>query len=71
MAMTLADAPIQAGCVLLYTGITYYMTDQPFEFYRFALFTLVCASVSFVAQSIGIVVGTLFSLKVRSAGLTQ
>lgn len=68
VAMTLADAPIQAGCVLIYTAITYFMTDQPFEFYRFALFTLVCASVSFVAQSIGIVVGTVFSLKVCHCG---
>lgn len=64
VAMTLADAPIQAGCVLVYTAITYFMTDQPLEFYRFALFTLCCASVSFVAQSIGLVVGTVFSLKV-------
>lgn len=66
--MTLADVPIQVGCVLIYTCITYFMTGQPLEVYRFFLFTLCCVCVCFVGQSIGLLVGTMFSLKVLILG---
>lgn len=62
--MTLADAPIQVGCILIYIIITYIMTSQPLEWFRFGLFFVICLMVALVAQSIGLVVGALFSVKV-------
>ncbi|XP_055710758.1 ATP-binding cassette sub-family G member 4-like [Phlebotomus papatasi] len=63
VAMTLADVPVQVVCVFLYTLITYLMTGQPLEIQRFALFTFTCLIVCFVAQSIGLLIGSLFSVK--------
>ncbi|KAJ6646154.1 ATP-binding cassette subfamily G member 4 [Pseudolycoriella hygida] len=63
VAMTLADAPIQVGCILIYIIITYIMTSQPLEWFRFGLFFVICLMVALVAQSIGLVVGALFSVK--------
>lgn len=62
--MTLADAPIQVGCILIYIIITYTMTSQPLEWFRFGLFFVICLMVALVAQSIGLVVGALFNVKV-------
>lgn len=64
-ALTLADAPVQAACIFIYTVITYLMTSQPLEFFRFGLFFGVVLMTAFVAQSLGLVVGALFSVKVR------
>lgn len=63
--MTLADVPIQVFCSLIYLMITYYMTSQPWQFYRFGLFVAICLMVVFVAQALGLFVGALFSVKVR------
>lgn len=63
VAMTLADAPIQMGCVMLYIVITYFMTAQPMELFRIGLFFAICLMVVFVAQSLGLVVGALFNVK--------
>ncbi|GAB0089085.1 ATP-binding cassette sub-family G member 1 [Sergentomyia squamirostris] len=63
VAMTLADVPVQVVCVFLYTLITYLMTSQPLEIYRFVLFSFICLVVCFVAQSIGLLIGSLFSVK--------
>lgn len=65
IAMTLADVPIQVFCSLIYLMITYYMTSQPWQFYRFGLFVAICLMVVFVAQALGLFVGALFSVKVR------
>lgn len=62
--MTLADLPIQMGCVSMYIGITYAMTAQPLELYRIALFYAICLMVALVAQSLGLVIGAIFSVKV-------
>lgn len=40
------------------------MTSQPLEWFRFGLFFVICLMVALVAQSIGLVVGALFSVKV-------
>lgn len=66
-ALTLADAPIQAACILIYTVITYVMTAQPLEFFRFGLFFGIITMTAFVAQSLGLMVGALFNVKVRMA----
>lgn len=65
IAMTLADAPIQTGCILMYISITYFMTGQPLEFFRIGLFFSICLMTALVAQSIGLLVGSIFSVKVN------
>lgn len=66
IAMTVADIPIQALCTVTYIVITYYMTAQPPEPYRMGLFTLICLMVAWVAQGLGLLVASLFNVKVRS-----
>lgn len=63
-ALTLADLPIQTGCILVYVLITYFMTAQPLEIFRLALFFGILLTTAFVAQSLGLVVGALFNVKV-------
>lgn len=65
LAVTIADAPLQGACTLVYTGVVYYMTAQPMEPARFLLFLLMCALVSFVAQSVGLLVGAAMKVEVR------
>ena len=64
VAMTLADAPIQTGCIFIYIVITYLMTSQPMELFRISLFFTILLMTAFVAASLGLVVGALFSVKV-------
>lgn len=64
IAMTLADVPIQMFCSLIYLAITYYMTSQPPQWFRFGLFVAICIMVCLVAQALGLLVGALFSVKV-------
>ncbi|XP_063709394.1 ABC transporter G family member 2-like [Culicoides brevitarsis] len=63
LAMTLADVPIQMLCSTIYLMVTYYMTSQPMQFYRFGLFVTILLMVVFVAQALGLFVGALFSVK--------
>lgn len=62
-ATTLADFPIQLLCTLIYITITYFMTSQPLELYRFALFFAISLMVTLVAQSLGLLTGSIFSVK--------
>lgn len=64
-ATTLADFPIQFVCTLIYITTTYFMTKQPPDFFRFWYFFGICLMVSMVAQSLGLLTGSLFSVKVR------
>lgn len=64
IAMTVADIPIQVLCTVTYISITYYMTGQPPEAYRMGLFTLICLMVAWVAQGLGLLVASLFDVKV-------
>lgn len=63
VSLTLADIPIQVLCTVIYILITYFMTGQPLEFYRFAGFFSVNLLVSFVAQGLGLLCGSIFSVK--------
>ncbi|GLV37366.1 uncharacterized protein CBL_10667 [Carabus blaptoides fortunei] len=63
LAVTIADLPVQLIATLTYAVITFYMTMQPMEYYRFALFVVMCFLVSLVAQSIGQLVGAALSLQ--------
>ena len=67
LAVTLADVPLQGVCTLIYTLVVYYMPSQPLEPQRFLLFLLICALVSFVAQSLGLLIGAAMEVQVSSS----
>lgn len=43
------------------------MTSQPLEFFRYGMFLGACLLVSFVAQSVGLVVGAAMNVQVGNA----
>ncbi|XP_037928430.1 ATP-binding cassette sub-family G member 4 [Teleopsis dalmanni] len=63
VAITLADIPIQMICTGLFIGTTYFLTDQPFEFLRLGLFSLIVFLTALVGQSIGLTVGASLSVQ--------
>lgn len=64
LAVTIADVPLQGLCTCVYTVIMYFMTSQPLEPGRFTQYLLICALVSYTAQSIGLVVGAAMKVEV-------
>lgn len=63
LAITLSDIPFQTIFCVIYVTIVYYFTAQPMEWFRFALFLSACLLVSFVAQSVGLVVGAAMNVQ--------
>lgn len=62
-AKSIADAPFTLFNSALYTIITYYWTGQIQETSRFGLAMFTFIAISFIGQSIGMLVGALFALK--------
>ncbi|KAI4463706.1 abc transporter g family member 28 [Holotrichia oblita] len=48
---------------IIYVTIVYFMTSQPYETSRFGMFLAACLLVSFVAQSVGLVVGAAMNVQ--------
>ncbi|XP_050422485.1 ATP-binding cassette subfamily G member 4 isoform X2 [Adelges cooleyi] len=63
LAITLSDIPFQAIFCVMYVSIVYYMTSQPPEMFRFGMFLSACLLISFVAQSVGLVVGAAMNVQ--------
>lgn len=63
LAVTLADLPIQLVATSVYVLVTFYMTAQPTEPFRFGLFLSMCFLVSLVAQSCGMLVSASLKLQ--------
>lgn len=63
MAITVSDIPFQTVFCVMYVGIVYYLTSQPPELFRFAMFLSACLLISFVAQSVGLVVGAAMNIQ--------
>ena len=55
---------------ILYTLIVYFMTGQPLSFHRYCMFTLMCIMISFVAQSLALVIGAAMEIQVMFTTLT-
>ncbi|XP_046387516.1 ATP-binding cassette sub-family G member 1 [Ischnura elegans] len=62
-AITLSDLPFQAVFCVVYVTIVYFLTSQPAEGFRFGMFLSACLMISFVAQSIGLVVGAAMNVQ--------
>lgn len=63
-AFILFDLPITFVCCTTFCAITYYLTDQPHELYRFILFTSLLLGMSFATHVFGIVATALMNVKV-------
>ncbi|CAB3223946.1 unnamed protein product [Arctia plantaginis] len=63
MAITVSDIPFQAIFCVIYVVIVYLLTSQPAEWFRFAMFLISCLLISFVAQSVGLVVGAAMNVQ--------
>lgn len=63
LAITISDIPFQTIFCCVYVGIVYFLTNQPMDPQRFGMFLLSCLLVSFVAQSVGLVVGAAMNVQ--------
>lgn len=63
LAITVSDIPFQAVFCILYVTIVYFLTSQPPEVFRFSMFLGTCLLISFVAQSVGLVVGAAMNVQ--------
>lgn len=63
LAITVSDMPFQTIFCVVYVTIVYLMTAQPLEPFRFGMFLSACLLVSFVAQSVGLVVGAAMNVQ--------
>lgn len=54
---------MQILCTTIYVLITYYLTNQPMELYRFIMFLFIFILAAINAQGLGIIVGAIFNVK--------
>lgn len=64
-----SDAPFQTICVAMFTAVTYYISGQPRSDYhwRFFVYAYSLASLSLLAQTQGLIVGTIFMNNLSAA----
>ncbi|XP_049868017.1 ATP-binding cassette sub-family G member 1 isoform X2 [Pectinophora gossypiella] len=63
LAITVSDIPFQAIFCIIYVVIVYLLTSQPLVWFRFSMFLSSCLLISFVAQSVGLVVGAAMNVQ--------
>ncbi|XP_026480117.1 ATP-binding cassette sub-family G member 4-like [Ctenocephalides felis] len=63
LAITVSDIPFQTIFCIIYVTIVYFLTSQPLEIARFSMFLGACLLISFVAQSVGLVVGAAMNVQ--------
>lgn len=63
LALTISDIPLIISTNLIYIVITYFMTNQPLELYRFCAYYLVLVLLSVAAQGLGLIAGSLMNVK--------
>ncbi|XP_053697469.1 ATP-binding cassette subfamily G member 4-like isoform X2 [Sabethes cyaneus] len=62
-AKTVADLPFQVLFTSVYVIVVYYLTSQPMEPKRVAMFVVICILTSLVAQSLGLLIGAGMSVE--------
>lgn len=62
-ALNIADIPIVIATNFVYIVITYFMTNQPAEPYRFGAYYVTIILLSFSAQGLGLIAGSMLNVK--------
>ncbi|KAK3927886.1 ATP-binding cassette sub-family G member 4 [Frankliniella fusca] len=62
MSINILELPVSIVCCTTFTVIVYLMSAQPLEWVRFAVFLGISILVVLVAQTVGLLVGALFSV---------
>ncbi|XP_033213032.1 ATP-binding cassette sub-family G member 4-like [Belonocnema kinseyi] len=62
ISVTIVDIPVSVLCCTLFSFIVYFMSAQPADVTRFAMFFTISLLVSFVAQSFGLMIGAVFNV---------
>ncbi|XP_018311050.1 ATP-binding cassette sub-family G member 4 isoform X2 [Mycetomoellerius zeteki] len=63
LAITISDLPFQTIFCILYVTVVYFLTSQPADIMRFSMFLGTCLLISFVAQSVGLMVGAAMNVQ--------
>lgn len=63
LALTITDVPIVIVTNFIYVSITYVMTNQPMEGFRFVAFYCIVLLLSFSAQGLGLLAGSMLNVK--------
>ncbi|KYN43611.1 ATP-binding cassette sub-family G member 1 [Trachymyrmex septentrionalis] len=63
LAITISDLPFQTVFCILYVTVVYFLTSQPADTTRFSMFLVTCLLISFVAQSVGLMVGAAMNVQ--------
>lgn len=63
LAITVSDIPFQAIFCIIYVTLVYWFTSQPWVLWRYSMFLTACLLISFVAQSVGLVVGAAMNVQ--------
>lgn len=53
------NVPQQVIYAVVHTSISYYLTSQPLEIWRFFMFITTCSFVTIIAEAVGTLLGTL------------
>lgn len=61
MATLVTTLPLQVFFSLIYASVSYVLTSQPMEWYRFFMFLLILALTSFASESVGLGLGVIFN----------
>ncbi|KFB39943.1 abc transporter [Anopheles sinensis] len=66
LSKIVADLPLQLLCPSLFLAISYYMTNQPFEWERFGMLWLVLLLLGIFAQTVGLLSGAAFNIQMAT-----
>ncbi|XP_058125814.1 ATP-binding cassette sub-family G member 4-like [Anopheles ziemanni] len=66
LSKIVADLPLQLLCPSLFLAISYYMTNQPFEWERFGMLWLILLLLGIFAQTVGLLSGAAFNMQMAT-----
>nr|KAF7404466.1 hypothetical protein H0235_015160 [Vespula pensylvanica] len=61
LALLIANMPVQLFCTLTFSSISYFLSNQPFEWNRFFMFFGIAILTNFIADSLGFIIGILLN----------
>ncbi|XP_017773005.1 PREDICTED: ATP-binding cassette sub-family G member 1-like isoform X2 [Nicrophorus vespilloides] len=61
-ALTLSTIPITLILGVIYVSLVYFLTDQPFEWYRIIQFYAVCMMTALISESMGLLISSTFNI---------